>query len=111
MRGQTIHFETAVAVVCHALAFERSAREPVEVRMRELSDEEIERYLQLEPAYDCAGSAKCEGLGISLMSAIRSDDATALIGLPMIKTAELLRQAGIDPLAPAPQPAPVGGLQ
>ncbi len=99
MRGQTIQFATAVAVVCEADAFEASAVEPVEVRMRDLSDAEIERYLQLEPAYDCAGSAKCEGLGISLMTAIRCDDATALVGLPLIKTAALLRQAGIDPLA------------
>lgn len=104
MRGQTIRFETAVAVVCTESGFEATAREAVEVRMRALSDAEIERYLQLEPAYDCAGSAKCEGLGISLMTAIRSDDATALVGLPMIKTAELLRQAGIDPLAPPASP-------
>ncbi len=102
MRGQTIQFETAVAVVCQALDFEQTASEPVEVRMRNLSDSEIERYLQLEPAYDCAGSAKCEGLGISLMTAIRSDDATALVGLPLIKTAALLRRAGIDPLADRP---------
>ncbi|MEO8279105.1 MAG: Maf family nucleotide pyrophosphatase [Ideonella sp.] len=102
MRAQTIRFETAVAVVCAALDFESADRESVEVRMRDLSDAEIERYLQLEPAYDCAGSAKCEGLGISLMTAIRSDDATALIGLPMIKTAQLLRRAGIDPLASPP---------
>ncbi|WP_418320267.1 Maf family protein [Piscinibacter sakaiensis] len=99
MRGQTILFETAVAVVCRASGFERSAVEPVEVTMRDLGDAEIERYLQLEPAYDCAGSAKCEGLGITLMTAIRSADATALVGLPMIRTAALLREAGIDPLA------------
>ncbi len=107
MRGQTIQFETAVAVVCNALDFEQSTSEAVEVRMRDLSDAEIERYLQLEPAYDCAGSAKCEGLGISLMTAIRSDDATALVGLPLIKTAELLRRVGIDPLAdPLAEPLP-----
>lgn len=99
MRARTIHFETAVAVVCVGLDFESVETEAVEVRMRDLSDDEIERYVQLEPAYDCAGSAKCEGLGISLMTAIRSDDATALIGLPLIKTAQLLRRVGIDPLA------------
>ncbi len=104
MRGQTIRFETAVAVVCGASSFEGTAVEPVEVQMRELSDAEIERYLQLEPAYDCAGSAKCEGLGISLMKAIRSDDASALVGLPLIKTVELLRQAGIDPLGESAAP-------
>lgn len=99
MRGQNILFETAIAVVCQATGFERSAIEQVEVRMRELSDHEIERYLELEPAYDCAGSAKCEGLGITLMTAIHSDDPTALVGLPLIRTAALLREAGIDPLA------------
>lgn len=99
MRGNTIQFRTAVAVVCASTGFERSALETVEVRMRRLTDAEIERYLALEPAYDCAGSAKCEGLGIALMDAIRSDDPTALVGLPMIRTAELLRAAGCDPLA------------
>lgn len=109
MRGQTVVFQTAVAVVCQATAYVGTARVPSEVRLRGLSDTDIERYLQLEPAYDCAGSARSESLGIVLMEAIRSDDATALVGLPLIRTAALLREAGIDPLAeaaltiPAPQ--------
>ena len=71
------------------------------VRFRDLSDAEIEHYLRAEQPYDCAGSAKAETLGIALLEAIESDDPTALIGLPLIRTCALLRQAGIDPLAPA----------
>ena len=68
--------------------------------MRDLSDAHIEHYLRTEQPYDCAGSAKAEGLGIALLSGISSDDPTALIGLPLIRTCALLREAGIDPLAP-----------
>ena len=99
MRGRSVVFQTAVAVVCIATGFERVALAPVTVRFRDLSDVEIERYLQLEQPYDCAGSAKCETLGITLLNAIESDDPTALIGLPLIRTAALLRAAGLDPLA------------
>jgi septum formation protein len=99
MRGQSIVFQTAVAVVHQQAGFEASALVPVRVSFRDLSDDEIERYLRAEQPYDCAGSAKSEGLGIALLTAIESDDPTALIGLPLIRTAELLRQAGLDPLA------------
>ena len=99
MRGKSIVFQTAVAVVHRQAGFEASALVPVRVRFRELSDDEIEHYLRAEQPYDCAGSAKSEGLGITLLTAIESDDPTALIGLPLIRTGELLRQAGIDPLA------------
>jgi len=98
MSGQTVVFQTAVAVVCTATGFAAQALAPVKVQFRELSDAEIETYLLAETPYDCAGSAKSEGLGISLLAAIESDDPTALIGLPLIRTCELLRQAGIDPL-------------
>ena len=67
----------------------------VRVVFRDLSDEEIEAYLQAEQPYDCAGSAKSEGLGIALLESIDNDDPTALIGLPLIRTARLLRQAGV----------------
>ena len=100
MRGKAVVFQTAVAVVHRQAGFEASVLVPVRVRFRDLSDNEIERYLRAEQPYDCAGSAKSEGLGITLLTAIESDDPTALIGLPLIRTAELLRQAGIDPLAP-----------
>ena len=66
------------------------------VRFRTLSDAQIERYLQREPAYDCAGSAKSEGLGISLLEAIEGGDPTALVGLPLIALTGLLGAAGIE---------------
>jgi septum formation protein len=100
MRGKAIVFQTAVAVVHLARGYEGSALVPVTVRFRDLSDAEIEHYLQAEQPYDCAGSAKSEALGIALLSAIESDDPTALVGLPLIKTCELLRAAGINPLRP-----------
>lgn len=101
MRGKQIVFQTAVAVVCQSRQFAAQDLAPVVVRFRDLSDTEIENYLRAEEPYDCAGSAKSEGLGISLLSAIESDDPTALIGLPLIRTCALLRQAGINPLAGA----------
>ena len=67
----------------------------VQVCFRALSDAEIERYLCLEQPYDCAGSAKSEGLGITLLDSIGSDDPTALVGLPLIRTCQLLRLVGI----------------
>jgi septum formation protein len=99
MSGRTVVFHTAVAVLSRAAAFAGSAVVPVTVRFRKLTDPEIERYLRAEQPYDCAGSAKCETLGIALLEAIESDDPTALVGLPLIKTCDLLRRAGIDPLA------------
>lgn len=98
MSGQTVVFHTGVAVLRPARGFERVVRVSVTVRFRKLSEAEIETYLYAEEPYDCAGSAKSEGLGITLLEAIESDDPTALIGLPLIATARLLREAGIDPL-------------
>ncbi|MFT3777460.1 MAG: Maf family nucleotide pyrophosphatase [Ottowia sp.] len=95
MSGRTVIFQTALAVVCQASGFEQQDLAPVEVRFRELSDGEIERYLRAEQPYDCAGSAKSEGLGVALLDAIVSDDPTALVGLPLIRTARLLRVAGL----------------
>lgn len=96
MRGQTLVFQTAVAVVCQATGFVQRDLAPVRVVFRELSDAAIEHYLQAEQPYDCAGSAKSEGLGIALLSAIDSDDPTALVGLPLIRTCRMLRSAGVD---------------
>jgi septum formation protein len=101
MRGRTVVFQTAVAVVCHAIGFVEAALVPVAVRFRDLGDDEIERYLRSETPYDCAGSAKIETLGIALVESVSADDPTALIGLPLIRTCELLRRAGIDPLGSA----------
>ncbi len=98
MSGRRIVFQTAVAVVRASTGFAQVRRVPVTVRFRELSDAEIEFYLRTEEPYDCAGSAKCETLGIALLEAIDSTDPTALIGLPLIQTSALLRAAGLDPL-------------
>jgi len=99
MSGRRVLFHTAVAVVRQDRAFARTLLASVAVTFRALGQAEIERYLHAEQPYDCAGSAKCEGLGITLLAAIESDDPTALIGLPLIRTCALLREAGLDPLA------------
>jgi septum formation protein len=98
MRGRTVVFQTAVAVVRLDKAYEQVQLAPVTVRFRDLSDAEIEHYLLTEQPYDCAGSAKCETLGIALLDAIESDDPTALVGLPLIRTCAMLREAGLNPL-------------
>ena len=95
LSGRTVAFHTALAVCCRARSFERSDVAQVTVRFRELTSAEIERYLQAERPYDCAGSARSEGLGIALLDRMDSDDPTALIGLPLIRTAALLRAAGL----------------
>ena len=98
MRGKTVVFQTALAVVCVESGFEQLDLAAVRVRFRDLSDAEIEAYLQTETPYDCAGSAKSEGLGIALLESINSDDPTALVGLPLIRTCHMLRAAGIEVL-------------
>ena len=95
MRGKTVIFQTALSVVCLATAYERTDLAAVKVKFRNLSDSEIESYLRAEEPYYCAGSAKSEGLGISLLEAIESDDPTALVGLPLIRTCQMLREAGV----------------
>jgi septum formation protein len=95
MRGKTVIFQTALSVVCIATGYQRTDLAEVKVKFRDLSDAEIESYLRAEEPYDCAGSAKSEGLGISLLDAILSDDPTALIGLPLIRTCRMLRAAGL----------------
>ncbi len=95
MRGQTVIFQTALAVVCLETGFVQQDIAAVRVVFRDLSDEEIETYLRIEQPYDCAGSAKSEGLGIALLERIDNDDPTALIGLPLIRTARMIRAAGV----------------
>lgn len=95
MRGQTVVFQTALAVVCQATGFEHSDIAAVRVVFRDLSDSEIEHYLRAEQPYDCAGSAKSEGLGIALLERIDNDDPTALVGLPLIRTCRMIRAAGV----------------
>jgi septum formation protein len=95
MSGRTVIFQTALSVVCEATGFAEHDLAPVRVRFRTLGDAEIEAYLRAEQPYDCAGSAKSEGMGIALLEAIDSDDPTALVGLPLIRTCRMLRNAGV----------------
>jgi len=99
MSGKLVVFQTAIAVVCLSTGFSQQALAPVQVLFRTLKPAEIENYLRAEQPYDCAGSAKSEGLGIALLERIDNDDPTALVGLPLIRTAALLRAAGIHLLA------------
>jgi len=98
MSGKTVIFQTAVAVVCQETRFAQMDLAQVRVRFRTLSAAEIETYLLTETPYDCAGSAKSEGLGIALLEAIDNDDPTALVGLPLIRTCRMLQAAGIQVL-------------
>jgi septum formation protein len=95
MRGESVVFQTAVAVVCADTGFEDVQLAPVKVKFRRITDAEIEAYLRAEQPYDCAGSARSEGLGIALLDAIESDDPTALVGLPLIRTCRMIRAAGV----------------
>jgi septum formation protein len=92
MRGTTVTFQTALCLMKGAT--QTTLCIPTEVTFRKLPDSVLEAYLLAEEPYDCAGSAKSEGLGISLLESIRSDDPTALIGLPLIALSSLLRDAG-----------------
>lgn len=93
MSGREAVFLTAVAVAAPGGGLD-TALDTTTVRFRPLSDDEIARYVDAERPLDCAGSFKCEGLGIALFEAIESRDPTALVGLPLIATARLLRGAG-----------------
>jgi len=104
--GRTVHFHTALALVDFDRGLSRVERIDTRVRFKELSAAEIEAYLLAEKPYDCAGSAKCEGLGIALLEAIEGDDPTALIGLPLIRLSSWLREWGWNPLTGVPQDNP-----
>lgn len=93
MSGRAVRFHTALALARHEGPV-LEALDITTVRFRNLDDGEIRRYVGAEQPFDCAGSFKAEGLGIALFESIRSDDPTALVGLPLIATARLLRQAG-----------------
>ena len=94
MRGQTVYFHTAICLM--RADYSVAMNVATEVRFRDLPDTTLINYLKLEQPYDCAGSAKCEGMGIALLESIRSDDPTALIGLPLIALSALLRDAGFE---------------
>lgn len=98
MRGKEVAFHTALCL-CHAASGRTRTRVvPYYVRFREYSDAQIERYLQREQPYDCAGSARCEGLGIVLIAEMRGDDPSALIGLPLIALTDMLAEQGVNVL-------------
>lgn len=98
LSGQTIVFETALCLFDTTSGEAHEELVSTEVEFRTLTLPEIEAYLHKEPAYDCAGSAKSEGLGIALLDRLSGDDPTALVGLPLIALCRLLRRAGLNPL-------------
>ena len=105
MSGQEVTFHTAVCVRCENSGFEDVQVAPVHVRFRTLSDTAIEAYLLKDQPYDCAGASKSESLGVALLERLDSDDPTALIGLPLIRTLQMLRAAGLDVLTMTPYPS------
>ena len=96
MSGKQIAFFTALCLLNARTLQRQTAIVPVTVHMRELSTGQIERYLQAERPYDCAGSARIEGLGITLVARLDGDDPNALIGLPLIKLCDMLRNEGVE---------------
>jgi septum formation protein len=94
--GRQVEFLTGVSVQCVHSGYRGDRIVPTTVHFRKLQDREIERYVALEQPLDCAGGFKAESLGITLFERLVSDDPTALIGLPLVATAELLRAAGFD---------------
>jgi 7-methyl-GTP pyrophosphatase len=101
LSGQTVVFHTALALLDAATGECQSALVDVRSTYRFLSAAEIDAYLRREEPYDCAGSVRSEGLGIALFESIESDDPTALIGLPLIRLARMLRAAGVPVPAPS----------
>lgn len=95
MRGKSIFFHTALCLLDTRDGSHQLEAVSTEARFRNLDDAEIERYVLREMPLDCAGSAKSEGLGISLLEYMRGDDPNALIGLPLIALCRMLRKAGI----------------
>lgn len=98
MSGKVVFFHTAVAVVHNPSHFQQCVLSTIEVKFKTLTLLQIENYLLREQPYDCAGSAKSEGLGIALIEYIQSSDPTALIGLPLTLTCSLLSAVGLNPL-------------
>jgi len=96
MRGKTVDFFTAVSLFNSLTQEMQTALAETKVCFRDLSDDEIERYLHKEQPYHCAGSAKSEGLGIALIQSIQGDDPNALIGLPLIVLIDMLKKQGVN---------------
>ena len=96
--GRRVEFHTGLCLVHAESGRAQVSTVPFEVRFRALSAEQIERYVQREQAFDCAGGFRCEGLGIALFENMRGDDPTALMGLPLIRLTEMLAAEGVDVL-------------
>lgn len=95
LSGKTVNFFTGLCLLNGRTGQVDVRGVPTLVTFRELSDAEIENYLRREPAYNCAGSAKSEGLGIALLHSMRGDDPNALVGLPLITLCDMLRRQGV----------------
>lgn len=95
MRGQTIVFHTALALHNSASGHTQQVVVPWQVSMRDYSDAEIRHYLEREQPYDCAGSAKTEGLGVAMIENMAGSDPAAIIGLPLIELCRMLRAEGL----------------
>lgn len=93
MSGRTVSFDTAVALQLGDIVLAHT--EPTHVQFRDLTAAAIEHYMDREPAFDCAGGFKCEGLGVTLFQSIGTRDPTALVGLPLIWVCEALRRLGV----------------
>ena len=98
LSGKTVNFFTGLCLFDAKNGKTEVRGIPTLVKFRELSDTEIENYLKREPAYDCAGSAKSEGLGIALLASMQGDDPNALVGLPLIALCDMLRNKGVQVL-------------
>ncbi|ADZ91252.1 Maf family protein [Marinomonas mediterranea] len=97
--SRTVKFYTSVTITCCKTKQRSSKITTYSVQFKNLSSQEISRYLDIEKPFDCAGSFKCEGLGIRLFEKMEGDDPTSLEGLPLIATSELLCEFGADPLS------------
>ena len=98
LSGKTVNFFTGLCLFDAKNGTAEVRGIPTLVKFRDLSDAEIENYLKREPAYDCAGSAKSEGLGIALLASMQGDDPNALVGLPLIALCDMLRNKGVQVL-------------
>ena len=98
MRGNTLYFHSGIALLNTLTGRIQSRNVTTTVRYREYSRQEIDNYLDREHALDCAGSAKAEGLGISMIASMQSDDPTAIIGLPLIALVDMLQAEGVKVL-------------
>lgn len=96
LSGKTVNFFTGLCLLNARTGQAELRGIPTLVTFRELSEREIENYLRREPAYNCAGSAKSEGLGIALLHSMQGDDPNALIGLPLIALCDMLRRQGVE---------------